>query len=116
MEPIYEKWLQNPGPERGYAVYSFAVLGRNLRDIPFAFHADAPQREEIRERIEEIMQKGKDRSYLTKDKLQLLRRNPGATSGKYKLAFAEFRNETWPEFKAEVKEKIKEKLEEREEK
>ena len=48
--------------------------------------------------------------------LQLLRRNPGATSGKYKLAFAEFRNETWPEFKAEVKEKIKEKLEEREEK
>lgn len=74
------------------------------------------QREEIRERIEEIMQKGKDRSYLTKDKLQLLRRNPGATSGKYRLAFAEFRNETWPEFKAEVKEKIKEKLEEREEK
>ncbi len=71
------------------------------------------QREEIRERIEEIMQKGKDRSYLTKDKLQLLRRNPGATSGKYKLAFAEFRNETWPEFKAEVKEKIKEKLEEK---
>ena len=71
------------------------------------------QREEIRKRIEEIMQKGKDRSYLTKDKLQLLRRNPGATSGKYKLAFAEFRNETWPEFKAEVKEKIKEKLEEK---
>ena len=55
MEPIYEKWLQNPGPERGYAVYSFAVLGRNLRDIPFAFHADAPQREEIREKIRKVI-------------------------------------------------------------
>ena len=55
MEPIYEKWLQNPGPERGYAVYSYAVLGRNLRDIPFAFHADAPQREEIREKIRKVI-------------------------------------------------------------
>ena len=71
---------------------------------------------QLRRRIAQNMAGDRELSYFTKDKRSLLRRNPGATSRKYVLAFEEFRCETWPELKAEFKAELKERKEKLEEK
>lgn len=61
--------------------------------------------EELKARLEHMRQRMSVKHYMNRDVKALIKRNPSASSLRYKQSFAEFKTEVWPELKLEMKQR-----------